>query len=175
VGWALDPTKSKPSARPTSEVIARLSHRPSADRDPGFLFRLGESSVDAALPMLESLAKTRPLEDEVALRAAFVLARFYGDTSVVGEVRTAAERGPRDELRGCAAAALWDLGEKDTALATANSLAGSDSLGGLVWSALVSSASRNASASSTASAPRGPNGRILDGATFRRVHWGWPE
>lgn len=162
VGWALDPTKGKPSARPTSELIARLSHRPSADRDPGFLFRLGESSVDAALPMLESLAKTRPM-DEVSLRASFVLAKFYNDKGGAEGVHTAAEAGGRDELRGCAAAALWDLGEKDKALATANSMAGSESLSGLVWSALVSSASKT------------QNGRILDGATFRRVHWGWPE
>ncbi|MBV8489897.1 MAG: hypothetical protein JO199_05140, partial [Candidatus Eremiobacteraeota bacterium] len=39
---------------------ARLSDRPSADRDPTFLFRMAEAHAIVARPMLEALAKAPP-------------------------------------------------------------------------------------------------------------------
>jgi hypothetical protein len=170
VGWALDPSRVAPSARPTSEIVARLSHRPSADKDPAFLFRLGEASIDAAAPMLESMVKSRPLEDEVSVRAAYVLAKHYAVGSLVEPLRTAGEKAGRDAVRGVAAAALWDLGEKDRALGVAGSLAASASLEALAWSALVGIAAKRESNGDDAA-----KARVLEEPSFRRIHWGWPE
>lgn len=172
VGWALDPKSVVPAARPTAEVVARLSHRPSADKDSGFLFRLGEAGVEAAVPTLESLVRTRPLEDEVAVRAAFVLAKFYGISSMEEPIKQAAEHGARDGLRGVAAAALWDLGCQEQALATACALAESECTEALVWSALVGCASKKSNGHAHDPQQRV---RVLDEPTFRRVRWGWPE
>ncbi|HEY5374072.1 MAG TPA: hypothetical protein VIK01_10315, partial [Polyangiaceae bacterium] len=69
VAWALSPDEPAPSTRPTLELVARLSDRPSADRDTTFLFRLARRRVPAARPMLEALTKG-PLGDESSLRAA---------------------------------------------------------------------------------------------------------
>ncbi len=163
VAWALEPSSVKPTARPTSETVARLSHRPSADKDMGFLFRLGEAAVPAAEPMLEQLAKLRPLADGVALRAAFVLARRYGHTDLVGPIKDVASTSTDEGLRGLAAVALFDLGERTTAIELSRHLALSTSLEAQVWAALVSvAAGRSGDA-------------ILDEPTFRRVHWGWVE
>ena len=163
VAWALEPSSVKPTARPTSETVARLSHRPSADKDMGFLFRLGEAAVPAAEPMLEQLAKPRPLADGVAVRAAFVLARRYGHSDLLGVIRDVATTSTDEALRGLAAVALWDLGEREAAVAISRQLALSRCLEAQVWAALVSVA-------------EGRSGdAILDEPTFRRVHWGWVE
>ena len=164
VAWALDPDGPIPAARPTVELVARLSDRPSADRDTTFLFRLAASRAPAARPMLEGLAKASPLADEVAIRAAMHLARDHGRTDMRKALMEAA-MGKRDEIRGVAAAALWDLGERDVARKVADRAESSRSLSSLTWGALVTAATAGKLGSDT----------ILAEPTFRRVQWGWVE
>src|SRR6185369_5527792 len=114
VAWALAPNAPTPATRPTVELVARLSDRPSADRDTTFLFRLAAAKASAARSMLEGLAKSNPLADEVVVRAAMHLARDHGKVELKRIIAEAAT-GKRDDVRGVAVAALWDLGEKDFA------------------------------------------------------------
>jgi hypothetical protein len=167
VAWALDPSRGTGGTRPTSELVARLSHRPSADRDTAFLFRLATARVEVARPMLEALARTRPLGDEVALRAAFALAKSFDRSGFTRDVLDAADNEARQDLRGLAAAALWDLGERARAVALAETLATSTDLSAQVWGALVHAAA-------SAPASRQPS-ELLSEPTFRRVQWGWIE
>jgi hypothetical protein len=164
VAWALQPGSPPPSARPTVELVARLSDRPSADRDTTFLFRLAAARAPATRPMLEGLAKATPLADEVAVRAAMHLARDHGKTEMRKAIIDAAQ-GKRDEVRGVAAAALWDLGDREMAMKTAQDLEGCRSISAVTWGALVAGA---------AAGKLGPS-VVLAEPTFRRVQWGWVE
>jgi hypothetical protein len=117
VAWALDdadavncarPRPSAPSVRPTLELIARLSDRPSAQRDMTFLFRMASASPFPASGMLESYARALPLSDETAIRASLCLARDHGRSDMRLALAMVAEKGRREDLRGLAAAAYWD-------------------------------------------------------------------
>lgn len=165
VVWALDPNRGTGGTRPTSELVARLSHRPSADRDTGFLFRMAHAHVDVARPMLEALARTKPLGDDVALRAAYLLAKNFDRAAFLREVIDFAETSLRDDIRGLAAAALWDLGEQERSLSIVRALAESPDLSALGWSALVASAANGGKT----------NGEVLTETAFRRVQLGWVE
>ncbi len=165
VVWALEPGRGTGGTRPTSELVARLSHRPSADRDTAFLFRMADAKLDVARPMLEALARTRPLGDDVALRASFLLAKHYDREAFVRDVHDAAE-SPREDIRGLAAAALWDLGERERASELARSLVESPDLTAATWSALVAWAS-------LAAGKRADS--VLTETAFRRVQLGWME
>jgi hypothetical protein len=114
--------------------------------------------------MLEGLAKTNPLHDEVAIRAAMHLARDHGRTEMRKALVEAAQ-GKRDEFRGVAAAALWDLGERDLARKVAERAEASRSLSSMTWGALVQAAA----------AGKLGEGAVLAEPTFRRVQWGWVE
>lgn len=164
VGWALEGGAAHPATRPTVELVARLSDRPSADRDTTFLFRMAGARVPSARPMLETLAKSTPLGDEVAVRAAMHLSRDHARTDLRAAIEEAAAQTKREELRGVAAAALWDLGATEAARHMAESLEGSRVLTSVAWSALVSAA-----AAEKAALP------LLSEPTFRRVQWGWVE
>jgi hypothetical protein len=164
VAWALEPDSPPPSARPTVELVARLSERPSADRDTTFLFRLAAARAPTTRPMLEGLAKATPLEDEVAVRAAMHLARDHGKTEMKKAILEAAQ-GKRDEVRGVAAAALWDLGDRDSAMKTADEVESARSISAVTWAALVNGA---------AAGKLGPAPMLAE-PTFRRVQWGWVE
>jgi hypothetical protein len=72
------PAVPPPDTRPTIELVARLSDRPSANRDMTFLFRMASAKVKSARPMMEAMTKTLPLPDENAVRAALYLARDHG-------------------------------------------------------------------------------------------------
>ena len=64
-----------PATRPTVELVARLSDRPSADRDTTFLFRMARARAMSCKPMLEGLAKggpLAPLMDEVVRPSGLV-------------------------------------------------------------------------------------------------------
>jgi len=172
VAWALDPTAEiSPRARPTAELVARLSDRPSADRDTRFLFRLGSAHVPSARVLLETLVRTKPLADEVAVRAAGCLLRGYGRDDMREVLEQTATTCPRDDVRGVAAAALWDAGFDDVATRCAGELLGSKTpgskmpgskmLSAQVWGALILRAKQN------------PNGDLLDETRFRRLQWGW--
>jgi hypothetical protein len=164
VAWALTPNAPPPPTRPTVELVARLSDRPSADRDTTFLFRLAAAKAPAARPMLEGLAKANPLADELAVRAAMHLARDHGKAELrraISEVAT----GKRDEVRGVAAAALWDLGEQELAKKTAERAEDCRFISSMTWGALVTAASAGKFAPPA----------VLSEPTFRRVQWGWVE
>jgi hypothetical protein len=116
VAWALDPSSPPPLARPTTELVARLSDRPSADRDTKFLFRLAHAGVRTTKQLLETFARELPKgEDDDAVRAASYLVKDHGREDLVAPMIEAAKTGKRDELRGLAVAALWDAGKREQA------------------------------------------------------------
>ena len=138
VAWALDPSLPPPAARPTTELVARLSDRPSADRDTKFLFRLASAGVRTTRPLLETFAREISRADDDAVRAASYLVRDHGREDLVPQLVEVAKTGPRDELRGLAVAALWDGGKRELARELAASLV--ESKAGLyssTWATLV--------------------------------------
>lgn len=165
VAWALgSEPQPPPTARPTLELVARLSDRPSADRDTTFLFRLAAARAPTVRPMLESFARTQPLPDEVAVRAALYLARDHGRDDLRAVLESTAKVSKREDLRGLAVAALWDAGAREAALALADEALKAKSLPTAVWAALVKSA-----AAESSDVP------VVDEPTLRRVQWGWLE
>jgi hypothetical protein len=200
--WALEQTAARasgrgddvgvPDTRPTLELIARLSDRPSADRDTTFLFRMAHAPV--ARPMLEALARPLPLGDEVAIRAAMVLARDHGRTDMLDALGEAAGSAKREELRGLAAAALWDAARGPTsdrqrhqerhqernqeeelerarlrAREHADDLVVSRIIGNVAWGALIRAAARAADERRWSVEP------LVTETVFRWIQWGWPE
>lgn len=164
VGWALAPDGEPPKARPTVELVARLSDRPSADKDTTFLFRLAQARVPSARTMLESLAKSALLGDESSIRAMLHLCRDYGQERYRASLLEIARQPRRDPLRGLAAAALFDVGEQEPAARAAEELAETRHLPALAWASLV-----------RASSSGGLRGEIVTEARFRRVQLGWVE
>lgn len=194
VAWALrstratargEPQPPAPTTRPTLELIARLSDRPSADRDTTFLFRMARAGAPSARPMLEGFARTVPLADETSVRAARYLAHDRADLSeALAESATSAKY---EELRGMAAAALWDAhgggeaGGEDVgkrrarAQAIADELLSSRVVGNVAWGALVrAAASPSASNGATNGATAAP-APLLTETPFRWIQWGWLE
>ncbi len=161
VAWALEPSSSLPSARPTLELIARLSDRPSAERDSSFLFRMAAARAPSARGVLEGLARRPRLDDDVSVRAALHLCRDYGDVSFVDALKQAGQSPRRDSLRGLAAAALFDCGAAGESLALAESLDASRQLPALGWAALLRARAAGAA-----------QGRLVSETTFRRVQQG---
>ncbi|MBK8995911.1 MAG: hypothetical protein IPM35_09215 [Myxococcales bacterium] len=162
VAWALSEGRSAPpDVRPTVELVARLSDRPSSDRDTTFLYRLAEARAPAARGMLESVAKSSSLSNECAVRAALYLARDHSREDLREALGNVAANPRRDALRGLAAAALWDLGERERARELAPTLAGSRQLPTLAWNALLSVAEA------------GKLESVLTEPAFRRVQLGW--
>jgi hypothetical protein len=92
------------------------------------------------------------------------LARDHG-RSEMRKALVEAATGKRDEIRGVAAAALWDLGEHELARKVAEQAEAGRSLSSLTWAALVSAAA----------AGRLGADSLLAEPTFRRVQWGWIE
>ncbi|GAC1352407.1 MAG: hypothetical protein NVSMB1_14960 [Polyangiales bacterium] len=123
VAWALDPGSPAPIARPTTELVARLSDRPSADRDTKFLFRLAQAGVRTTKQLLETFARDLSKgEDDDAVRAATYLIRDHGREDLVAPLTEVAKTAKRDELRGLAVAALWDAGKRDSSRVLAREL-----------------------------------------------------
>jgi hypothetical protein len=148
--------------RPTVELVARLSDRPSADRDTTFLFRLAAARVPAARSMLENVVKGTQLGNAAALRAALYLARDHGRHDLRDALSDAAASARREALRGLAAAALFDVGEREAALALTDELVQSRQLTTVVWASLIRALSVTSS-------------DVVDEPTFRRVQLGWVE
>lgn len=183
VAWALADARAKldpasppvapPATRPTVELVARLSDRPSADRDTTFLFRLADARAPSAKLMLEGLVKTAPLADEVAVRAASYLARDHGRDDLREALVDCAQNAKRDELRGLAVAALWDAGSGPTRAATreqarefADELVASRCLSSVAWGALVRAAHATRREAEFVVASETP---------LRWIQWGWLE
>lgn len=162
VAWALgEGQMAPPDVRPTVELVARLSDRPSSDRDTTFLYRLAEARAPTARGMLESVARSSSLSNEAAVRAALYLARDHSRDDLREALGNVAANPRRDALRGLAAAALWDLGDRELARTLLPELAGSRQLPTLAWSALLSVADA------------GKLDAVLTESAFRRVQLGW--
>ena len=193
VAWALSETRASsgaagaptivppPSTRPTVELVARLSDRPSADRDTTFLFRMARARAASCKPMLEGLAKTiplTPLSDEVAVRAASYLARDHGRADMKEALLDCAQNAKRDELRGFAVAALWDTGDEDArskARDLSDELIASRCISSVAWGALVRAAHSSHGRGSGTPGARDPNFVVAAETPFRWVQWGWLE
>ncbi len=161
VAWALDPRAGAPATRPTVELIARLSDRPSAERDATFLFRMAAARTPSARPMLEGLVRGPALDDDVAVRAAMHLCRDYGQERQVAALTQAGKSPRRDPLRGLAAAALYDCGQAPEALRLVGDLDATRHLPALGWASLV-----------RATAAGGRSGYLVSELNFRRVQQG---
>jgi hypothetical protein len=164
VAWALsDGARPPPDVRPTVELVARLSDRPSSDRDTTFLFRLADARAAAARTMLETFAKGTTLGNESAIRAALYLARDHGRDDLMEALQDVAQNPRKEALRGLAAAALHDAGAGEQAKALVPELAQSRQLPTLAWGALLEAA-ESAKIQS-----------VVNEAAFRRVQHGWAE
>ncbi len=108
VAWALKCDDSAPTVRPTLEIVARLSDRPSAERDLSFLFRMANAKAPATRPMLESLARTPLLAHENAVRAASYLLRQEDREDLQRRLLELVKSTKREELRGLALAGLYE-------------------------------------------------------------------
>ncbi len=107
VAWALAPHEDCVS-RPTLDLVARLSDRPSAERDLSFLFRMAGASLTTARLMLETLVKPPTLATDQAVRAAAHLVGRYGREDLVKRLVDTAKSAKREPLRGLAMAAIAD-------------------------------------------------------------------
>ena len=139
MAWALDPSSPAPVARPTTELVARLSDRPSADRDTKFLFRLAHAGVRTTKQLLETFARELSKgDDDDAARAAGYLIRDHGRDDLIAPLLEVAKTAKRDELRGLAVAALWDAGKREVARELAKELiAAKVGLFSAAWGGLV--------------------------------------
>ncbi len=164
VAWALSGDPNPPTARPTVELVARLSDRPSADRDTTFLFRLAAARASTCRPMLEGTIKTLPLADDVAVRAAGFLVRDHDRKDLRDALVSTAKTSKREDLRGMAMAALWDAGERQLAVSLAKPASRSRSLPTAAWAGLVQAADEHKW-----------EHMLVDEASFRRMQWGWIE
>lgn len=166
----LEEATQKASVGPTS---ARLSDRPSADRDTTFLFRMAHARAPSCKPMLEGLVKGAPLADEVAVRAASYLARDHGRDDLRAAIIECATDGKREELRGLAVAALWDSAAgPDRAEIRAKARDLSDELttgraiSSVAWGALVRAAHAT---------HREADFVVTTETALRWIQWGWLE
>jgi hypothetical protein len=162
VAWALDVNTAAPSVRPTLELVARLSDRPSADRDTTFLFRLAHERAPLARAMLEGLVKPA-LRDEPSVRGALHLIRDYGRQDLLTSLAAAAQNPRAQAVRGMAVAAMSDAGAHEQARALTEQLLESRQLTCLAWGGLLL-ASRNATA-----------GELVTERNIRRIQFGWAE
>ena len=166
---------SPPVTRPTVELVARLSDRPSADRDTTFLFRMARARAASCKPMLEGLAKAgplAPLADEVSVRAASYLVRDHGRADMKDALLDCAQNAKRDELRGFAVAALWDTGDdacRAKARDLSDELVASRCITSVAWGALVRAAHGGGIGKND------PNFVVAAETPFRWVQWGWLE
>ena len=162
VAWALATDAPPPTVRPTVELVARLSDRPSADRDTTFLFRLARQKAPSARAMLESLLKS-PLRDEAGVRAALHLVRDYGDQRPLELLRAAALSPRREPIRGLATAVLFDVGEREFSSNCVDSLLASRHLASVAWGALIQTAQLKIPS------------ELASEANVRRIQFGWSE
>jgi hypothetical protein len=164
VAWALERDAGDPPVRPNVELVSRLSDRPSANRDTTFLFRLAEAKVESARPMLEGLAKGPLPATEQGVRAALHLARDYGVDRCREQLFDVVKSPRREQLKGLAAAALFDLGNEKEALDAVSAADPSQKPPALAWASMV-----RAGASGL---ERGP---LVTEPRFRRIQLGWVE
>jgi hypothetical protein len=163
--WALTGGVDGEAVRPNVELVARLSDRPSADRDTTFLFRLADAKVTSARNMLENLVKAPGLADAIAIRAALYLARDHARADLIFALRDLCCNPRQEAMRGLAAAALFDIGEVGLADELSVPLQASKQLMTLAWASLVRVATER----------RLSTTHVVAETTFRRIQWGWLE
>jgi predicted Zn-dependent protease len=146
------------------ELVARLSDRPSAERDVTFLFRMATARAGSVRPMLEGLVRGAALEDETSVRAALHLCRDYGQAQHAEALARVGKSPRKDALRGLAAAALYDCGQPSAAWQLVAELERSRHLPALGWTSLVRAAAAGARA-----------GCLVSEQNFRRVQQGCCE
>jgi hypothetical protein len=163
IAWALNPERAVCEARPTLELIARLSDRPSAERELSFLFRMADSGQVVAKAMLESLVKQPGTSAELSIRAMYSLVRNYGRPEFVGKLVDVAKSAKHENVRGLSLACLHDI---DPRLLNGIPLVLelSRKLTTAVWSVLV-----------RLSLALGARQRLVTEPMFRRVQLGWPD
>ena len=115
------------------------------------------------------MAASPVLADEVAVRAALYLARDHGRDDLRTALLDTARAGRREELRGVAAAALWDLGATEEAHDLASDLGNSRFIGNVAWAALVRAAWTRARAGDS------KGEAVVNEIPFRWIQWGWLE
>jgi hypothetical protein len=108
VVWALKSDDSQPSIRPTLEIVARLSDRPSAERDLSFLFRMARTKAPSTRAMLESLVQVPLLANEAAVRSASFLLQQEDRDDILRRLVELVRSTKREELRGLALAAVYN-------------------------------------------------------------------
>lgn len=167
--WALSPELGGKGVRPTTELVARLSHRPSADKDASFLFRMADRHLVEARPMLEALVRAKPLGDEIAVRAAAALISGYGAPAPAREALETYKSSPREAVRGLSLAALWDLAvedksTRDVIASEASRLVDAEDVVAQAWASLVTLSSRGKLAQP-----------VMSDVNFRRIQLGWSE
>jgi hypothetical protein len=166
VAWALaGPDGPPPSVRPTVELVARLSDRPSADRDTTFLYRLAEARAPSARPMLENLVRGSGLGNETAIRSALYLVRDHGREDLVRGLTEVVKSSKREPLRGLALAALIDAGVEHAPTEQLDVLAKSKQVSTMAWSLLC----KISDAGKLSDPP------LVAESRFRRVQLGWVE
>jgi hypothetical protein len=161
LAWALGAgTLSDPRVRPTVELISRLSDRPSAERDMTFLFRMAEASLPLVRPMLEGLGKSLgDVVEPVAIRACGWLVRDHQRADLADRLADLVRAPKTEAVRGLAAAALFDAGERSRARKLANGLVGSRTLQSAAWAHLILSAADDS--------------LVVQERHFRRLQLGW--
>jgi hypothetical protein len=159
LAWALNNGSAPPRVKPTAEIVARLSDRPTAERDMSFLFRLAEAKAEGARTMLDALS-SGSTRDSSSVRALAVLGRTYASSDACERLREIADLDERASLRGIAIAGLWDVGEHSEARKRAAELCEARALPNAVWGGLVLHA--------------GPEPLITE-RSFRYLERGWVE
>lgn len=162
--WALEPNGGIPSVRPTIELVARLSDRPSANKDKTFLFRLAAAGVESARPMLESLTRADLIDEDCTVRAMLHLLCNYREERYREQLEGLADAKKHESIRGLAAACLYDSGDVNRAMKTADALEGSRHLSALAWSSLI-----------RAHHLLGRREKLVSEQRFRRVQRGFVE
>ncbi len=135
LAWALR-GGPPPGVRPTFDLLARLSDRPTAKKDLTFLHRLGDARAPGVEALLVSTMGAGPLTDLDGVRAARALALRYAHDGARARLVEAAE-GRREAARGPATAALYDLGDTARAVELAGRLLEARALAPFAWGALV--------------------------------------
>lgn len=161
VVWALSPQGETPAVKPNLELLARLSDRPSSERELSFLFRMAEAGLASAKPMLETLVKSPVLGSEPSVRAAGYLLRDHHRHDLERRLVDAVRSAKREPLRGLALAVLRDAKAQSLPEASLD-LTRSRQIHTAAWSWLVRRAERSKT-----------TGPIATEQLYRRLQLGW--
>jgi hypothetical protein len=112
---------------------------------------------------METMSHPSRLSDPTSIRAALVLCKGYARGDLLERLVAAARCQRHEALRGLAAAALFDLGQRELAGSFADELVNSKKLPTLGWAALIRAGGA------------GKLQRLVTEPTFRRVQHGWSE